>query len=123
MKTKFDQLAQEDPRSSTKWLPSTAYTTKVAVWGDYTKDTTAGRQVVCYDYFIKLWKKHFNNVAFTRHNPFARCDLCDQLSKAITMCTARAQEEHSGGLSALRAARERHLSKQAADRTHYHGMR
>ena len=130
-KTKFDQLAQEDPRSSMKWLPSTTYTTKAAVYQDYKKEAThnaditlnSQKQVVTYSYFIKLWNTHFSNVTFPRNNPFARCDLCDMLDKAIAMCTARCQGEHSVGLKALQGARERHVGKQSLDRTHYHSKR
>lgn len=117
MRAKFNDLAQWDPRSSNRWLPSSAYTTKRAVWDDYVSETATS--TITYDYFTKLWSKDFSNVKFPRYNAFAQCDVCLELDKAILRCTVQSNKEHDCGLKALQARKKEHLEAMTEDRQHY----
>lgn len=122
LKHLFLTRAQEDPRSHKRWLPTTAYATRQAVYQDYVEDMAKGQQKsVSYAYFLVLWKEHWPNVGFPRHNPFARCDICDELRKAMDLCTF--QTEDGSGHSALKVHLDRHLKMVSADRQHYHEQR
>lgn len=118
MKSFFDNHAQHYPTTDRRYISFESFRTRTAIYGVYTADEkAAGRRCVGYDHFCKLWRRDFSRVDFPRSIVLAKCDACEEFTKAISYCTS-SREEHSGA-RALKTLHQRHLNEMTKDRFVY----
>lgn len=118
MKSFFDLKAQYYPNKERRYISYESFRTRKAIHDVYKGDeTAAGRLCVTYDHFCKLWMKHFSRVEFPRSIVLAKCDACEEIGKALALCTSSSQE--NTGARALKTMQTLHMEKMNKDRFVY----
>ena len=118
MKHFFDMKAQHYPNKDRRYISFESFRTRKAIYDVYRADETAARRLcVGYDHFCKIWRRDFSRVEFPRSIVLAKCDACDEFTKAIGCCTSSSQE--NTGARALKTLQSNHLDAMQKDRFVY----